>query len=149
LGNSTGMLADPGPSATVNPRSPQVDVVVAVHTESRPVARAVSSVLANHAPVRATVVCHHVPAERIAAALGDLPERARTAGHEVRLVEHADGVPSPAGPFNKGLDLAEAPYVALLGSDDRLAPGALDSWLALAAATDADAVIARLAYARP
>lgn len=129
--------------------SPRVDVVIAVHTDTRPVDRAVRSVLANAAPVRVTVVCHHVPAERIAARLGSLPEEARVRGHQVRLVEHSDGVPSPAGPFNKGLDLAEAEFVALLGSDDRFAPGAVDSWLALAKETHADAVIARLAYARP
>src|SRR5690606_36674470 len=128
-------------------RSPRVDVVIAVHTDTRSVDRAVRSVLANAAPVRVTVVCHHVLAERIAARLGSLPEEARVRGHQVRLVEHSDGVPSPAGPFNKGLDLAEAEFVALLGSDDRLAPGAIDSWLRLA--EGADAVIARLAYARP
>ncbi|NLF04505.1 MAG: glycosyltransferase [Actinomycetales bacterium] len=140
--------SQPPPSSDlVSP--PRVDVVIAVHTETRPVDRAVRSVLANAAPVRVTVVCHHVPAERIAARLGALPEEARALGHEVRLVEHEDGVASPAGPFNKGLDLASAEHVALLGSDDRLAAGAIDSWLALADETHADAVIARLAYARP
>src|SRR5690606_20002949 len=121
--------------------APRVDVVIAVHTDERPIDRAVRSVLANAAPVRVTVVCHHVPAERIAARLGSLPDDARARGHEVRLVEHDDGVPSPAGPFNEGLDLAEAEYVALLGSDDRFAPGAVDSWLVLAEETRADAVI--------
>lgn len=139
---------DPAPGTEAAPSSvPRVDVIVAVHNEQRAVDRAVRSVLANSAPVRVTVVCHEVTAERIAARLGDLPEQARARGHEVRLVEHSDGAGSPAGPFNKGLDLAEAEYVALLGSDDRLAPGAIDSWLRLA--EGADAVIARLAYARP
>ena len=126
---------------------PRVDVVVAVHNTARPVERAVLSVLDSRAPVRVTVVCHHVPQAAIAEKLRDLPARARVWGHEVRLVEHADGVPSPAGPFNKGLELASAEFVALLGSDDRLAPGAIDSWLALA--KGADAVIARVAYAAP
>jgi len=142
-------MARPARAGSGGDTGPRVDVVVAVHTDERPIARAVSSALDNRAPVRVTVVCHHVPAERIAAALADLPARARAAGHEVRLVEHSDGVASPAGPFNKGLDLAEAPFVALLGSDDRFAPGAVDSWLALADETRADAVIPRLAYARP
>lgn len=135
------------PTAGSTCPEPQVDVVVAVHTTERPVDRAVRSVLATRAPVRVTVVCHGVPAEKIADRLGSLPELARSRGHEVRLVEHEDGVRSPAGPFNKGLDLAEAEFVALLGSDDRLERGALDSWLALA--QDADVVVPRLAYARP
>src|SRR5690606_15289229 len=122
-------------------------VVVAVHNTARPVERAVLSVLDSRAPVRVTVVCHHVPQAAIAEKLRDLPARARVWGQQVRLVEHADGVPSPAGPFNKGLELASAEFVALLGSDDRLAPGAIDSWLALA--KGADAVIARVAYAAP
>ena len=137
----------PGSSTEASGAAPRVDVVVPVHNAERPVDRAVRSVLDSRAPVRVTVVCHHVAAAKIAERLGTLPAEARHRGHEVRLVEHSDGVPSPAGPFNKGLDLAEAEFVALLGSDDRLAPGAVDSWLALADESEADAVIARLAYA--
>jgi|GEM_PF-194277 len=143
-GVATSTAAVPPPGA-----EPFIDVIVGVHSVQRPVARAVRSVLANRTPVRITVVCHGLPAAEISPLLGVLPAEALAVGHEVRLVEFADGVASPAGPYNRGLDLATAPYVAVLGSDDRLAPGAIDSWAALARETDADAVITRLAYARP
>ena len=136
------------PPASPAPQEPFVDVIIGVHSTARPVARAVRSVLDNATPVRVTVVCHGLPAAEISPLLGALPAEAIAVGHEVRLVEFADGVASPAGPYNRGLDLATAPYVAVLGSDDRLAPGAIDSWAALARETDADAVITRLAYAR-
>ncbi len=139
----------PMSGAPLSDAEPLVDVIISVHSVRRPVARAVRSVLANRTPVRITVVCHGLPATDIAPLLGALPAEALAVGHEVRLVEFADGVASPAGPYNRGLDLATAPYVAVLGSDDRLAAGAIDSWAALARETDADAVITRLAYARP
>lgn len=141
--------AEPRSAAPGGGTEPFVDVIVGVHSTSRPVARAVTSVLANATPVRVTVVCHDLPAAQVARVLADVPARARALGHEVRLVEHADGVRSPAGPYNRGLDEASAPYVSVLGSDDRLAPGAIDSWVALARRADADAVIPCLAFARP
>ena len=36
---------------------------------------------------------------------------------------------SPAGPFNHGLALAEAPWVGVMGSDDSFDPGAIDAML--------------------
>lgn len=116
-----------------------VDVVIAVHTEDRPIDRAVRSVLdLNGEGVRLTIVCHEVPAERIAA---KLPAAHR---ERVRFLEHSDGRRSPAGPFNAGIDAAEASYVSIMGSDDQLAPGAIASWYWLAEEHGADAVIARL-----
>src|SRR5699024_6411935 len=109
---------------------PEVDVVVAVHTPERRVERAVLSVVLTEAPVRVTVVCHGTPLEPIAERLGVLAEDPR-----VRLLPFTDGVPSPAGPFNAGLDAATAPWVSVLGSDDVLEVGAIDSWLALAGRT--------------
>jgi len=122
---------------------PEVDVVIAVHSAERRVEDAVGSVLrGTHGDVRVTVVCHGLPTHRVAARLGPLAEDAR-----VRLVRHDDGVRSPAGPFNAGLALATGTFTSVMGSDDTLAPGAVDSWLALAARWQADVVIARLQHA--
>lgn len=132
--------------------APEVDVVIAVHTAQRPVARAVSSVFeaaqsprgGGRVPVRVTVVAHNVDAALIEANLAGV---AVPSGSSMRVLACADGTRSPAGPFNHGLDEAQAPYVAVMGSDDRLAPGAIASWLAQARRTGAAAVIARLAKA--
>ena len=125
---------------------PVVDLVVAVHTAERPVARAVASALDSQVPVRVTVVAHHVEPARIEANLADV---AVPASASVRVLALSDGTRSPAGPFNHGLDAATAPFVAVMGSDDRLAPGALDSWVALQRSSGTAVVIARLAHAGP
>lgn len=118
-----------------------VDVVIAVHDPARPLARAVRSVLDHNGEgVRLTIVCHDVPAAAIASTL---PREHRD---RVRFLEHRDGVASPAGPFNAGIDAAEAEFVCVMGSDDTLAPGAVASWFWLAQEHDADAVIARLEH---
>lgn len=135
-------LAAGGASAT----EPVVDLVVAVHTAQRPVARAVSSALDSAAPVRVTVVAHHVEPSLIEANLAGVVVPAQSS---VRVLALSDGTRSPAGPFNHGLDAATAPFVSVMGSDDRLAPGALDSWLALQRRTGAAVVVARLAHAGP
>jgi hypothetical protein len=118
-----------------------VDVVIAVHDLARPVERAVRSALAAAAPgtARVTVVVHNTPLAPVAERLGALAEHP-----DVRLMPLADGIRSPAGPFNAGLDAADARYTSVLGSDDELAAGAISSWLRLAQRTDADAVLARL-----
>lgn len=124
-------------------RTPEYDVVVAVHTPARPVDRAVASVIGHtHADVRVTVVCHGVAPDVIRDRLGVLAEDER-----VRLIAHDDGIRSPAGPFNAGLDAATAPFVSVLGSDDRLEPHAIDSWLRVQRQTAAAVVIPRLAFA--
>lgn len=118
-----------------------VDVVIAVHDPTRPIDRAVRSVLDHNGDgVRLTVVCHEVPAAAIRARL-DPPHR-----EAVRLLEHSDGRRSPAGPFNAGIDAATASYVSVMGSDDQLAPGAVASWFWTAENHAADAVIARLEH---
>ncbi|MCI6575038.1 MAG: glycosyl transferase [Actinomycetaceae bacterium] len=113
-----------------------VDVIIACHSEHRPVGRAVRSVLVGNGEyTRAIVVCHNIEAKRIRAVIpSDLRDRAQ-------YVELNDGIHSPAGPFNYGLRCATAPWVAVMGSDDELQAGAVRSWLALS--KDADAVIAR------
>lgn len=122
---------------------PLVDVVIPVHTDARPIARAVASVLTGtRADIRINVVCHNVRQSLIRTALGDW-----AADPRVRLLEFNDGVPSPAGPINHGLDLATARFTALLDSDDTYERGAIDAWLRVQARDDADAVIPMFAYA--
>ncbi|MGM0929425.1 MAG: glycosyltransferase [Actinomycetota bacterium] len=119
---------------------PEAEIVIAVHTADRPVRRAVESVLAA-APGRvgATVVCHNMDPGPVREQLAGLPET-------VRLLELADGIPSPAGPFNFGLDQARAGFVGIMGSDDTLEPGSVCAWLDTARATGAAAVIAPVRY---
>ena len=117
-------------------RPPAIEVVIAVHTTTRPIRRAVESVLAAGADASALVVAHGLPPEQIEELLVGLLDDDR-----VRVVGFADGVRSPAGPFNHGLGLATAEFVTVLGSDDQFEPGALDAALRRARADDADAVI--------
>ncbi|HOY82394.1 MAG: glycosyltransferase family 2 protein [Microbacteriaceae bacterium] len=122
--------------------SPLVDVTIPVHSASRPIGRAVRSVIDHTgAAVRVTVVAHNIEPTIIRANLGEL-----VANENVRLLELHDDVPSPSGPFNLGLAESTAPFATIMGSDDELEPGALDSWLALQRRTGAAFVIARMAH---
>lgn len=114
-----------------------VDVVIPIHSATRPLYRAVSSVLdRTAASVSVIVVVHNIDVGIIRGLLGAFRDDER-----VRLIELHDGIPSPAGPLNAGLDAATAPYVCVMGSDDEFEAGAIDSWLALARATSAAMVI--------
>ncbi len=120
-----------------------VDVCIAVHAASRPIARVVGSVLdGTAAPVRVTVVAHNIDPAIIRANLG-----ARIDDPRVRLLSLQDGIPSPAGPLNHGLDHADGDFVSVAGSDDEFAPGAIDSWLRVQARTSAEMVIGRVRLA--
>lgn len=116
-----------------------VDLVIAVHDSSRPLERAIRSVLepdASHGPwLRITVVCHNIGREEIEATLS--PDVSRS----VRFLELFDGIHSAAGPFNYGIAEARARYVSIMGSDDYLEPGALATWLARAERDSLIAVI--------
>lgn len=120
----------------------QVDLVIAVHNSKRPIGRAVRSVagsglrLNREGGVRITVVCHNVAVSSIAARI---PADLRSS---VRYLELQDGIPSPAGPLNLGLDHATAPYCSVMGSDDALERGALEQWVRIAEKLGSDAVIA-------
>lgn len=119
---------------------PAVDLIIAVHSAERPIARAVRSVLDGSGDeVRVTVVCHDLGAAAIADALDGL-----TADPRLRLIEHRDGIRSPSGPFNAGLDAAEAEWLAIMGSDDELEPGAIAAWLSRARETGSAAVLPRI-----
>ncbi|MDU0349476.1 glycosyltransferase family 2 protein [Actinomyces sp. MRS3W] len=125
------------------PAGARVDVVVACHTPTRPIGRAVASLLDGNPEAAVTVVCHNRSAEEIAAEI-------RPAHRDlVRYLEHTDPRPSASGPFNAGMRAARTPWVSIMGSDDQLAPGAVASWLALAEATGAEFVVPRLALGRP
>lgn len=134
-GRTPHLDGDVDPGRTVSPTPhPDVDIVIALHSSQRPVRRAVRSVLdgSTGVGVRVTVVAHHLPVKEALASLG--PPLA--ADPRVRILELSDGIPSPSGPFNHGLDAATAPWVAIMGSDDTLAPGALAGWLAAAEGAD-------------
>lgn len=116
---------------------PVVDVVIPVHTDRRPIARATASVLTTATiATRVSVVCHNVAPAQIAKALGTWAEDPR-----VRLLHLKDGTPSPAGPLNTGLDAATGEFTAILGSDDEYEAGAIDAWVAVARRDTADVVI--------
>lgn len=77
---------------------PFVDVVIACHDQTRPLDRAVRSVLQDETTrhlVRVTVVAHGLPADAL---------RDRVAGIDgaVRIVEYADGIRSAAGRSTTG-----------------------------------------------
>lgn len=122
---------------------PAVDMTIAVHSETRPVARAAASVLDHTAaPVRVNVVAHNIDPDIIRRNLGDYADHP-----SLRLLELRDGIRSPAGPMNHGFASSTAPFISVMGSDDELAPGAIDSWLAMQRATGAEAVLARIRLA--
>ncbi|WP_311243167.1 glycosyltransferase [Microbacterium sp. WCS2018Hpa-23] len=119
---------------------PLIDVIIPVHSATRPVRRAAASVLdGTRAAVRVNVVAHNIDPEVIESNLGDLLTDER-----LRLLPFHDGIASPAGPMNHGIDNATARFISVMGSDDELAAGAIDSWLALQRDTGASTVLARI-----
>lgn len=120
-----------------------VDVVVAVHDTGRPFARTVTSALTGNdgLAVRVTVACHELDPQEVEPLLP--PE---TLPH-VRFLEVRDGLGSPSGPYNAGLDAASARWVSIVGSDDHLEPGALAAWAALGDRLGSDVVLAPLRLA--
>lgn len=124
-------------------QQPVVEITVAVHTSTRPIARAVGSILdSTAAAVGVIVVAHNIDEAVIRENLGKYADDGR-----VRLLHLADGIPSPAGPMNHGLAASTAPWVGVMGSDDEFEPGAIDSWLALADQGRARMVMARIRHA--
>lgn len=111
-------------TATATGLTPLIEVIVPVHTPTRPIARAVGSVLAaDSARIHVTVICHGVQPALIAQELGEAAMDPR-----VRLVALSDGIPSPAGPLNEGVRVSIGSYLTFLGSDDAFAEGALMAW---------------------
>lgn len=118
---------------------PVVDLVIAVHSTERQLARALASLLEDPAqvPLRVSVVAHNIDPQAIIASL-ETEHRHLVHDERVRFLEVQDGLRSPSGPFNHGIERAEAPWVSIMGSDDHLEPGALAGWLAAAAGEDPD-----------
>lgn len=117
-----------------------VDILIPIHSASRPVARAVSSVLdGSTADIRVLVIAHGVDPDAIRNALGGYSTHP-----SVSVVPFVDGIPSPAGPLTHGLELVTASWFAKLDSDDTFATGSVDSWLRTASATGADIVLPRM-----
>ena len=135
-----GRAREPEPAPEIQPDNPRpVEVIIACHSAERPLARAVASVVDGSGDVASvTVVAHNVDPEELRASL---PERL---AKQVRFQHLADGVPSPSGPFRYGIEHADAPWVAIMGSDDQLEPGAVAAWLAQSAGVDA--LIPRLVH---
>jgi hypothetical protein len=134
----------PEPTDPPSSSTPAIDVVIAVHRETRPVERAVASVLDGGVPppyLRVTVVCHNVDGTAIARRLGTLTDDGSLPSG-VRLLELHDGRNSPAGPFNLGIDHATGRFVSVMGSDDTVDPGAYAAWLAIGDAHASAAVLA-------
>lgn len=128
------------------PGEPRVDVVIAVHDPARPLGRAIGSLLQSglelESELRITVVCHNVDTELVLSTLDDAARRA------IRVMELHDGIASAAGPFTAGIDAASSDFVSIMGSDDRLEPLALRSWLTIADRGGYAAVIAPQRHAR-
>ena len=116
----------------------EAEIIIGVHSATRPVERAVSSVLRNERDVLVTVIAHNLSPETVRDRIG----KTMMNDPRVRVLSLEDGIRSPANAFNFGLDNALGEFVGLLGSDDELAEGALDEWLELAARHVADVVIA-------
>ncbi|MEW1975244.1 glycosyltransferase [Microbacterium profundi] len=117
-----------------------VQVVIACHDLSRPIERAVSSVLqdtSHKGRVGVIVVAHGIDPDLLAARLESIDG-------DVRVVSHVDGVRSAAGPFNRGLELVEAKYCSVMGSDDFLEPGTMARWIDHVDAGRPDAAIAQI-----
>lgn len=117
-----------------------VTVVIPVHQLNRPIARAVESALAAGKPgqVKVLVVCHEISGDDVRKRLTELPQE------HIELLEFADGISSPAGPKNAGIDRAGTKYISFLDSDDYLEGPALSMWIDQADAGQADAVVARV-----
>lgn len=124
-------------SVNGRPSGTRVDVIIGVHNASRPVERTVASALDNHVAVRVMVVAHNTDADAVRRRLGVLADDPR-----VIVLELHDGIRSPANSYNHALDSATADFISVVGSDDELAQGALDAWVALADRVGADVVVA-------
>lgn len=119
-----------------------VDMIVAVHDTRRDIRRAVGSILADGDPtIRAFVVAHNIDRAEVERELSDLIEAHPS---RLRIDELKDGIPSPSGPFNFGMERSDAEFVGIMGSDDELDQGAIAQWRQNARRHQADAVIAKV-----
>lgn len=123
-----------------HPQPPLVDIVIPVHSTSRPLQRAVSSALraapgAAPAQCRVTAVAHHLTAEQVHSMLS-VEQRA-----VVDVIESEDRGGTAAVPRNEALRRTSARYISFLDSDDTLDPGAVTRWLRIAERRGSDLVM--------
>lgn len=111
------------------------EIVVPVHDRTRPVRRAVESLLKD-AETRAIVIAHNIDPDAL-----DLPGSDRV---RVLPLEGAEGMPGAT--FDAGIAAATAPWVGIMGSDDWYQDGALAAMRRRAKHDDADGVIAPLTH---
>ncbi|MFP7695696.1 glycosyltransferase family 2 protein [Trueperella sp. LYQ143] len=111
------------------------EIVIPVHDATRPIRRAVNSVLAASG-ARAIVVAHNIDPTLL-----DIPD-----GERVRVVPLSGDVERPGAAFDAGIAAGDAPWVGIMGSDDWYADGALSAMLRRARSDRADGIIAPLRY---
>lgn len=113
---------------------PLVDVVIPLHRADRKVETAVGSAQRQVQGIetRVSVVLHNLGMDET------LRQRVEPGA---RVLTCDDGVPSPSGPRNVGLDAATAPFVFFLDSDDALSPLCLRRLHEVACAKNADIVL--------
>lgn len=115
--------------------SPEAQIVIAVHDPSRPVRRAVDSVLESEG-AGAIVVAHGIDPSLL-----DIPISPR-----VEILECDWGFGKPYAPFNWGIAHVQAPSTGVLGSDDWYQTGAVDQMIRHLHQDNADGVIAPLVF---
>lgn len=119
---------------------PLVDIVIPVHSLSRPLARAVESAVTSVRSLEAdewviTVVAHHLTADQVREVL---PESLTGV---VRFIEAAGEGRTAAAPRTAGVEHTDATYICFLDSDDTLEPDAVTRWVKLAQDHHSDMVI--------
>ena len=119
-----------------------VDVVIGVHDVSRPIRRAVASVIEGSPSKRihVIVVCHGIDEGLVRDKLEGLDSS------RLRIVEFSDGLRRPTGPYNHGMAISTASHISVMGSDDFLEPGAAQRWLDHVDREDCDVLIAPLRH---
>ena len=113
-----------------------VAVVIPVYGRERPVAEAIASALAEPRVAEIIVVDD-----------GSAPPVEIAPDARVRLIRcEANG--GPAAARNRGIEAAEAPWIALLDSDDRWRPGKLERQFEVIAQAEADGCVCGFTFER-
>ena len=121
-------------------RRPLVDIVIPVHSLTRPLARAVDSAVAAALPLGRerfviTVVAHHLSPEQVG---GMLSEAQR---EQVEIIGCPDEGITAGVPRTTALERTTATYISFMDSDDTLDPGAVSRWVGVAERHGSDLVI--------
>jgi glycosyltransferase involved in cell wall biosynthesis len=119
---------------------PLVDVVIPVHSISRPLGRAVDSARVGVLPLSAdeyviTVVAHHLSTAQVRNMLTEQQLE------HIRIIEAPAEGTTAAAPRTAGLDHTDARYICFLDSDDSYQPGAVARWVKIAESRHSDMVI--------